>query len=124
MQEQLQNEIQQSPSENEAFMKVFGKEHPGYVRGLGLGVTPSQIGCTSRFTSLASSLHANAKMEKMHSEIDALKAQVAEVDALKAQVAEVDALKAQVAEVDILKQQIAFLMQNAKENQVMYLLFK
>ena len=33
----------QSSSENEAFIGVFGKEHPGYVRGMGLGVGPTQV---------------------------------------------------------------------------------
>ena len=100
MQEQLQNELKESSSENEAaFIKVFGKEHPGYVRGLGLGVTPSQItGCSSRSTASTSSSDANAKITRMQIEIDAL--------------------KAQVAEVDVLKEQLDFLMQIAKGNQV------
>ncbi|XP_039127580.1 uncharacterized protein LOC120263682 [Dioscorea cayenensis subsp. rotundata] len=33
----------QNSSQNEAFTSVFGKDHPGYVRGLGLGVSPTQV---------------------------------------------------------------------------------
>jgi hypothetical protein len=36
MQEKLQAEIQNTQCENEAFVKVFGKEHAGYVRSMGL----------------------------------------------------------------------------------------
>ena len=86
-------------SENEAFIKVFGKEHPGHVRGMGLGVTPSQIfGCSSRSTTSTSDADSR-KIEQMQSEIDSL--------------------KVRVAEVDVLKKQLAFLMQVVKEgNQV------
>ncbi|KAL5179809.1 hypothetical protein HKD37_01G001045 [Glycine soja] len=92
-----------------AFIKAFGKDHPGYVRGLGLGVTSSQIiGSCSRPLMLMSILEANVKIAKIELEIVALKGQVAQVDALKAQ----------VAEVDVLKQQLVFLMQTIKGNQV------
>lgn len=30
-------------SEDDIYTKVFGKEHPGRVRGMGLGVCPSQL---------------------------------------------------------------------------------
>ncbi|KAL2347505.1 hypothetical protein Fmac_001505 [Flemingia macrophylla] len=101
LQEQMQN-----CSENEAFIRVCGKEHHGYVRGMGLGVSPSQIvrsssGATSSSTT---SFESNERMEQMQ----------AEIESLKAQVTEIDSLKAQVAEVDVLKQKIAFLMQRAK----------
>lgn len=33
----------QNSSENEAFINVLGKEHPSYIRGLGLGVIPTQV---------------------------------------------------------------------------------
>ncbi|KAL2330077.1 hypothetical protein Fmac_017658 [Flemingia macrophylla] len=100
LQEQMQN-----CSENEAFIRVCGKEHPGYVRGMGLGVSPSQIvGSSSGATSSTTSFESDERMEQMQ----------AEIESLKAQVAEIDSLKAQVAEVDVLKQQIAFLMQHAK----------
>ncbi|KAG5059915.1 hypothetical protein JHK87_000944 [Glycine soja] len=102
-------EIQECCNENEAFIKAFGKDHPGYVRGLGLGVTSSQIiGSCSRPLMLMSILEANVKIAKIELEIVALKGQVAQVDALKAQ----------VAEVDVLKQQLVFLMQTIKGNQV------
>ncbi|MED6199960.1 hypothetical protein PIB30_080713 [Stylosanthes scabra] len=35
--EDLQKEIGEGASENEAYVKVFGKEHPGYARGMGFG---------------------------------------------------------------------------------------
>jgi hypothetical protein len=104
LQEELQKEIHASNSVNGAFVKVFGKEHNGYVQGLGLGVTPSQIfGHSSR-----PSLVANAKIAKMQSEIDVLSKQVAEVEALKAKVAEFEQLK----------EQFAFIMANIKGNHV------
>ncbi|XP_029125595.1 uncharacterized protein LOC114915277, partial [Cajanus cajan] len=57
--EQLHNEIQDTSPENEAFLKVFGKEHPGYVRGMGLEVTPTQIiGSYSSYTRSGSSSNA------------------------------------------------------------------
>nr|XP_027189382.1 uncharacterized protein LOC101492645 [Cicer arietinum] len=40
---QLQAEIGKTHSPNEAFVNVFGKEHPAYVRCMRLGITPSQI---------------------------------------------------------------------------------
>jgi hypothetical protein len=104
LQEELQKEIHASNSVNGAFVKVFGKEHNGYVQGLGLGVTPSQIfGHSSRPSSVA-----DAKIAKMQSEIDVLSKQVAEVEALKAKVAEFEQLK----------EQFAFIMANIKGNHV------
>ncbi|XP_020222046.1 uncharacterized protein LOC109804600 [Cajanus cajan] len=95
--EQLHNEIQETSSENEAFLKVFGKEHPGYVRGMGLGVTPTQIiGSYSSSTRFGSSSDA-ATIAQLRSEVEAL--------------------KARVGEVDVLKEQLAFLMQIVKGNQ-------
>ncbi|KAL2344662.1 hypothetical protein Fmac_005947 [Flemingia macrophylla] len=97
LQEKLQDELQNC-SENEAFLRVYGKEHPGYVRGMGLGVSPSQvIGSSSRATSSTTSFESNERIEQMQ--------------------AEINSLKAQVAEVDVLKQQIAFLMQRANRDQ-------
>ncbi|KAL2321999.1 hypothetical protein Fmac_026378 [Flemingia macrophylla] len=102
--EKLQEEMQHC-SENEALLRVCGKEHPGYVRGMGLGVSPSQIiGSSSGATSSSTSFESNERIEQMQ----------AEIQSLKAQVAEIDSLKAHVAEVDVLKQHIAFLMQHAK----------
>ncbi|KAK2377051.1 hypothetical protein QL285_077779 [Trifolium repens] len=95
--EELQKERQTS-SDNEAFVTVFGKEHHGYVRGMGLGPTPSQInGSSSRPSVSTSSSTADAKIAKMQSEIDVLTKEVAEVDELKAKVAEFDAMKEQFA---------------------------
>ncbi|XP_029127963.1 uncharacterized protein LOC109801744 [Cajanus cajan] len=67
--EKLENEMQNC-SENEAFERVCGKEHPGYVRGMGLGVRPSQIiGSFSYATSSTTSFQSNEKMEQMQAEI-------------------------------------------------------
>ncbi|KAK2396435.1 hypothetical protein QL285_058089 [Trifolium repens] len=93
--EELQKERQTS-SDNEAFVTVFGKEHHGYVRGMGLGPTPSQInGSSCRPSGSTSSSTADAKIAKMQSEIDVLTKEVAEVNELKAKVAEFDAMKEQ-----------------------------
>ncbi|PNX61306.1 hypothetical protein L195_g060604, partial [Trifolium pratense] len=95
--EELQKERQTS-SDNEAFVTVFGKEHHGYVRGMGLGPTPSQInGSSSRPSVSTSSSTADAKIAKMQSEIDVLTKEVVEVNELKAKVAEFDAMKEQFA---------------------------
>ncbi|WJX29349.1 Asparagine-rich protein (ARP protein) [Trifolium repens] len=95
--EELQKERQTS-SDNEAFVTVFGKEHHGYVRGMGLGPTPSQInGSSCRPSGSTSSSTADAKIAKMQSEIDVLTKEVAEVNELKAKVAEFDAMKEQFA---------------------------
>jgi len=86
MQELLQVEMQNTQCENEAFFKVFGKEHAGYVRSMGLGITPSRI--STRSTRLpSSSIEANEKMLKMQVEIDSLKEKASQVDFLKEQVA-------------------------------------
>ncbi|KAL2337193.1 hypothetical protein Fmac_011639 [Flemingia macrophylla] len=83
---------------HEYLNSICGKEHPGYVRGMGLGVSPSQvIGSSSRATSSTTSFESNERIEQMQ--------------------AEINSLKAQVAEVDVLKQQIAFLMQRANIDQ-------
>ncbi|CAJ2642423.1 unnamed protein product [Trifolium pratense] len=97
--DQLQAEIAKTHSENEAFVNVFGKEHGGFARSIGLGVTPSQLTttCSARLTS---SSEDNEKMKKMQ--------------------AEIDSLTEKASQVDILKEQVAFLMQmhNSKDNQV------
>ncbi|KAK2354936.1 hypothetical protein QL285_092396 [Trifolium repens] len=73
-------------------------KHHGYVRGMGLGPTPSQInGSSSRPSLSTSSSTADAKIAKMQSEIDVLTKEVAEVNELKAKVAEFDAMKEQFA---------------------------
>lgn len=105
MQDQLRTAIENCSSENEAFVDTFGKDHPGYVRGMGLGVTPSQLTIPSFNRS---TLQNDGLIEKMQSEIESLKEKAAEVDALKAQ----------VAEMDVLKEQLAFLMQVHKKNGV------
>ncbi|GAU47860.1 hypothetical protein TSUD_243850 [Trifolium subterraneum] len=96
--DQLQAEIAKTHSENEAFVNVFGKQHGGFARSMGLGVTPSQL-TTTCATKLTSSSEANEKIKQMQ--------------------AEIDRLKDKASQVDILKEQVAFLMQkhNSKENQ-------
>jgi hypothetical protein len=96
-QDQLQAEIAKTHLENEAFVKVFGKEHGGFARSKGLGVTPSQL-TTTRSTRLTCSSEDNEKMKKMQDEIDSL--------------------REKASQVDILKEQVAFLMQvhNSKAN--------
>jgi hypothetical protein len=78
-------------------VKVFGKEHGGFARSKGLGVTPSQL-TTTRSTRLTCSSEDNEKMKKMQDEIDSL--------------------REKASQVDILKEQVAFLMQvhNSKAN--------
>ncbi|WJX19255.1 Asparagine-rich protein (ARP protein) [Trifolium repens] len=95
--DQLQAEIAKTHLENEAFVKVFGKEHGGFARSKGLGVTPSQL-TTTRSTRLTCSSEDNEKMKKMQDEIDSL--------------------REKASQVDILKEQVAFLMQvhNSKAN--------
>ncbi|CAJ2645285.1 unnamed protein product [Trifolium pratense] len=102
--DQLQAEIAKTHSENEAFVNVFGKEHGGFARSMGLEVTPSQltITCSARLTS---SSEDNEKMKKMQ--------------------AEIDSLTEKASQVDILKEQVAFLMQmhNSKDNQICIFFF-
>ncbi|XP_058727981.1 uncharacterized protein LOC131599727 [Vicia villosa] len=76
--EKLEAAIKDSVSENEAFQKVFGKEKHGYVRSMGLGVTPSQI---NRSTISASSAE-NKKIKEMQEEINALKEKNSKIDEL------------------------------------------
>ncbi|XP_058757665.1 uncharacterized protein LOC131630938 [Vicia villosa] len=79
LQKKLQAAIKDSVSENEAFQKVFGKEQHGYVRSMGLGVTPSQINRSMR--SVSSSAE-NEKIKEMQEEINALKEKNSKIDEL------------------------------------------
>ena len=58
----------QSSSENEAFIGVLGKEHPGYVRGMGLGVVPTQV-----YGSSSSSSSRRYSTGGTQAEVDALR---------------------------------------------------
>ncbi|RYR32045.1 hypothetical protein Ahy_B01g057031 [Arachis hypogaea] len=40
---QPKNEISEGVSENEAYVKVFSKKNSSYVRGMGVGIHPSQV---------------------------------------------------------------------------------
>ncbi|CAI8598139.1 unnamed protein product [Vicia faba] len=75
----LQAAIKDSVSENEAFQKVFGKEKHGYVRSMGLGVTPSQINRSTRSTS---SFAESEQIKEMQEEINALKEKNSKIDEL------------------------------------------
>ncbi|XP_039116676.1 uncharacterized protein LOC120252560 [Dioscorea cayenensis subsp. rotundata] len=58
----------QSSSKNEAHIGVFGKEHPGYVRGLALGVVPTQV-----YGSSSSSSSRCYSPRGTQAEVDALR---------------------------------------------------
>ncbi|CAI8599235.1 unnamed protein product [Vicia faba] len=75
----LQAAIKDSVSENEAFQKVFGKEKHGYVRSMGLGVTPSQINRSTRSTSSSAE---SEQIKEMQEEINALKEKNSKIDEL------------------------------------------
>ncbi|KAI5398723.1 hypothetical protein KIW84_064193 [Lathyrus oleraceus] len=89
-------------SENEAFHKVFEKEHPGYVRCMRLGVTPSQI---NRSTRSVSSSEENERIKEMHEEIIALKENNSKIDEL---MEEISLLKQRD---NVRKEEIELLMQ-------------
>ena len=111
VQEKLQAAIQDSLSENEAFEKVFGKEHPGYVRCMGLGVPPSRI---NRSTRLGSSFEANEKIKEMQEEIVALKEKNSKIDELLEEIALLKQRdNARKEEISLLMQ-----MQNSNRRQV------
>jgi hypothetical protein len=67
-------------------VKVFGKEHGGFARSMGLGVTPSQL-TTVHSPRLTSSSEDKEKMKQMQAEIDSLKDKALQVDILKEKVA-------------------------------------
>ncbi|CAI8619380.1 unnamed protein product [Vicia faba] len=75
----LQAAIKDSVFENEAFQKVFGKEKHGYVRSMGLGVTPSQINRSTRSTSSSAE---SEQIKEMQEEINALKEKNSKIDEL------------------------------------------
>ncbi|WJX19272.1 hydroxyphenylpyruvate reductase [Trifolium repens] len=97
--DQLQAEIAKTHLENEAFVKVFGKEHRGFARSMRLGVTLSQL-TTARSTRLTSSSQDKETTKQMQ--------------------AVIDSLKDKALQVDILKEKVAFLLQkhNSNGNQV------
>lgn len=39
----MEKELEKNCSEEAAYVKVFGKDRSGYVRGMGFGVCPSQV---------------------------------------------------------------------------------
>ncbi|XP_061375862.1 uncharacterized protein LOC133317965 [Gastrolobium bilobum] len=59
----------------EAYVHVFGKEHPGRVRGMGFGVCPSQV-LGSSFVGSSSTASPN-EIKELKSEIESLKETVA-----------------------------------------------
>ncbi|XP_039116512.1 uncharacterized protein LOC120251895 [Dioscorea cayenensis subsp. rotundata] len=99
----------QGSSENEAFTSVFGKEHPGYVRGMGLGVVPTQI-----YGSSSSSSRRNEASGGTQAEINELRDTV---QLLRQQVQENEQRFQQ--QLSILTQQLANQNQNIATNQVL-----
>ncbi|XP_061364378.1 uncharacterized protein LOC133307834 [Gastrolobium bilobum] len=86
--DQLLVQMQQTNSEVEAFINVFGKEHPGRVRGMGFGVVPTQIRRTSTSSSsTSSSSPTQAEYDALKEELDTIKGKMEELDTLKAQMA-------------------------------------
>ncbi|MED6136249.1 hypothetical protein PIB30_054317 [Stylosanthes scabra] len=74
-----------SPNED-AFVKLFGKEHPGRVRGMGFGVCPSQVSkSASGSFGGASSCNHESELAKVRSMEVELKENKATTELLKAQ---------------------------------------
>ncbi|KAJ1397630.1 hypothetical protein SESBI_31683 [Sesbania bispinosa] len=92
---------------------IFGKEHPGHVRGIGFGVCPSQvIGPAYRFgnsTMSSSSGDSSSELTKLKTELEASNARV---EALEQEVEKVRTLEQEVAKVRSLEDHISFLMEN------------
>ncbi|XP_061339755.1 uncharacterized protein LOC133286367 [Gastrolobium bilobum] len=81
-------EMDKANFEDEAFVNVFGKEHPGRVRGMGFGVVPSQIRRTSTSSASTScSGPTQAEYDALKGELDTIKGKMAEFDTLKSQMA-------------------------------------
>ncbi|CAI8593548.1 unnamed protein product [Vicia faba] len=98
----LQAAIKDSMSENEAFQKVFGKEKHGYVRSMGLGVTPSQINRSTRSTSPSAE---SEQIKEMQEEINALKEKNSKIDELtQAIIFLTQRDKARIKEIELLMQ--------------------
>ncbi|XP_016167528.2 uncharacterized protein LOC107609982 [Arachis ipaensis] len=79
--EDLQKEIGEGASENEAYVKIFGKENSSYVRGMGFGVRPSQmIGSLSRsresMQSTTTSRPSRAEYQNLKLQVQLLQEQV------------------------------------------------
>ncbi|XP_061369997.1 uncharacterized protein LOC133312752 [Gastrolobium bilobum] len=86
--DQLLQQLEQANTEHEAFVNVFGKEHPGRVRGMGFGVVPSQIRRTSTSSASTSSTGpTQAEYDALKGELDTIKGKMLELDTLKAQMA-------------------------------------
>ncbi|XP_061337707.1 uncharacterized protein LOC133284655 [Gastrolobium bilobum] len=78
--------MEETSSKEEAYERVFGKEHPGRVRGMGFGVVPTQM--RKRCGDSASSSSAGpsqAEYDSLKEELDTLKGKMREIDTLKAQ---------------------------------------
>ncbi|XP_061344596.1 uncharacterized protein LOC133290521 [Gastrolobium bilobum] len=86
--DQLLQQLEQANTEQEAFVNVFGKEHPGRVRGMGFGVVPSQIRRTSTSSASTSSTGpTQAEYDALKGELDTIKGKMLELDTFKAQMA-------------------------------------
>ncbi|XP_061347423.1 uncharacterized protein LOC133292948 [Gastrolobium bilobum] len=91
--DQLLTQMQEGLSDEEAYVHVFGKEHPGRVRGMGFGVVPSQYRRSSNSSGSSSSTVPTP----------------AEYNALKE---ELESIKGKMVEYDMMKEQMAFFMQS------------
>ncbi|XP_057422245.1 uncharacterized protein LOC130716078 [Lotus japonicus] len=93
--EQLEREVDNNASEEDAFRTVIGKEHHGYVRGMGFGVCPSKVFKGFGSTSTNGS---SAQVNKLQSELGTERARV-------------DTLVQEVERFKGLEEQLAFVMQ-------------
>ncbi|XP_057446792.1 uncharacterized protein LOC130738697 isoform X2 [Lotus japonicus] len=89
--EQLEREVDNNASEEDAFTTVIGKEHHGYVRGMGFGVCPSKVfkgfGSTSTNGSSAQVNKLQSELETGRSRVDTLVQEVERFKGLEAQLA-------------------------------------
>lgn len=88
-------EVDNNASEEDAFRTVIGKEHHGYVRGMGFGVCPSKVFKGSGSTSTNGS---PAQVNKLQSELETERARV-------------DTLVQEVERFKGLEEKLAFVMQ-------------
>ena len=81
MQEELDMLCDGITSGNDAYIKVFGKEHPGRVRGMGFGVCPTQVlGSSSSSTASIPNADLNQlrlELQQSNDRVRALEEQVA-----------------------------------------------
>ena len=90
LQDQLLAEMEETSSEEDAYEQVFGKEHPGRVRGMGFGVVLSQMRNRHRCSASSSSAGpSQVEYDSLKEELETSKGKMGELDALKAQMASI-----------------------------------